>query len=84
MIKKLWFDLVVSKLAKILLFISYESSHMTTSPSSTFSSGLGRDIARDVKFDIDKEMRGKQRSTHEQNKLGLLALKKALIWVSFC
>jgi len=36
---------------------SYESSHMTTSPSSTFSSGLGRDIARDVKFDIDREMR---------------------------
>jgi len=36
---------------------SYESSHMTTSPSSTFTSGLGRDIARDVKFDIDREMR---------------------------
>ena len=68
MIGKLWFDLVVSKLAKILLF-SYESSHMTTSPSSTFSSGLGRDIARDVKFDIDREMRGNQGSTHEQNKL---------------
>merc|ERR1712180_61776 len=30
---------------------------MGTAPSSSFTSGLGRDMARDIKFDIDRELK---------------------------
>merc|ERR1711942_246476 len=35
----------------------YPSARYESAPSSSFTSGLGRDMARDIKFDIDRELK---------------------------